>query len=58
MNRPIKANVFNTNHTKGGRKSGPSHPPKNKQTVRLEINVMPRYSPTKNIPNFIPEYSE
>src|SRR5687767_13473051 len=54
----MNTNVFNINHTAGGRKSGPSHPPKYKATVRLEIRTIPTYSPTKNIPNFIPEYSE
>src|SRR5678815_1259335 len=54
----MKANVLITNHKIGGRNAGPNHPPKNKQTTSAEINVIPRYSPTKNNPNFIPEYSE
>ena len=54
----IKTNVFIKNQTTGGRNAGPSHPPKNKVTVNAEISVIPKYSPTKNIPNFILEYSE
>src|SRR6478735_3347625 len=54
----IKTNVLRVNQTSGGRNPGPSHPPKNKVTTIAEISVMPRYSPIKNIPNFIPEYSE
>jgi hypothetical protein len=57
MNNPIKANVFMKNQATGGRKEGPSHPPKNIVVVMAEISVIPRYSPIKNIPNFIPEYS-
>ena len=40
-----------------GGKNGPSHPPKKRTAITSEINVMPRYSPTKNKPNFRPEYS-
>ena len=57
MNKQINTNVFRKNQTSGG-SHGPSHPPKNNATVSAEISVMPRYSPTKNIPNFMPEYSE
>ena len=32
--------------------------PKNKVTTIEETNMIPKYSPMKNIPNFIPEYSE
>ena len=49
--------VLNKNQNIGGRKAGPSQPPKNIVAMRAEIKVMPRYSPTKNNPNFIPEYS-
>jgi len=45
------------NQITGGIGAGPSHPPKNKVAVIREMRVIPRYSPTKNIPNFIPEYS-
>ncbi len=54
----IKTNVFIRNHTTGGRKPHPSQPPKNKAVVMADTSVMPAYSPTKNIPNLIPEYSE
>jgi len=54
----MKANILIKNQTTGGRKSNPSHPPKNKAVINDEINVIPKYSPTKNNPNFIPEYSE
>src|SRR5687767_10165787 len=57
MNRQMKKNVFRENQTMGG-SHGPSHPPKNSVTIMAEISVTPRYSPTKNMPNFIPEYSE
>lgn len=46
------------NQTMGGRKENPIQPPKNKVVISAEMSVMPKYSPTKNIPNFIPEYSE
>src|SRR5678816_3167823 len=58
IKKRMKANVFRKNHTHGGRNAGPSQPPKNKVTVIAEMSVMPKYSPIKNIPNFIPEYSE
>jgi hypothetical protein len=58
MKNIINPNVFIINQTSGGRKPGPIHPPKKRQTVSVEIKVRPRYSPMKNIPNFIPEYSE
>src|SRR5262245_54157128 len=57
MNPQINTNVFRKNQTSGG-SHGPIHPPKNSATVSMEISVTPRYSPTKNIPNFMPEYSE
>src|SRR5690349_22967325 len=57
MNRPMNKNVFRKNQAHGGRNDGPSQPPKNSVTVIADIRVMPRYSPMKNIPNFIPEYS-
>src|SRR5664280_2270148 len=58
MNTQIKKKVLNKNQKTGGRNEGPSHPPKNNVEISAEIRVIPRYSPTKNIPNFIPEYSE
>jgi hypothetical protein len=58
MKKQIKNAVLKKNQNTGGRKAGPSHPPKNKVIIMDEISVTPRYSPTKNIPNFIPEYSE
>ena len=58
MKKHIKKPVFRKNHTKGGKKEGPSHPPKNNMVMSEDKSVTPRYSPTKNIPNFIPEYSE
>src|SRR5215467_12268148 len=57
MKNEIKKNVLTRNQTTGGR-TGPSQPPKNSTVMSAEINVTPRYSPTKNMPNFIPEYSE
>ena len=41
-----------------GGSTGPIQPPKKSVVIRAEISVMPRYSPTKNMPNFMPEYSE
>src|SRR5690349_8084879 len=58
MKMKMNTNILMMNQTNGGRKLGPSQPPKNKVMIKLEINMMPRYSPTKNNPNFIPEYSE
>jgi hypothetical protein len=58
INTQMKKKVFRRNQKTGGRKSGPSHPPKKSVEIIADINVTPRYSPTKNIPNFIPEYSE
>ena len=43
-------------HNTGG-SHGPSHPPRKKAVTSADISVIPRYSPTKNIANFIPEYS-
>src|SRR3954464_9819280 len=54
----MNANVFIKNHSHGGKKDGPSQPPKNIVVVIAEMSVIPKYSPMKNIPNFIPEYSE
>ena len=58
MNKQIKIAVLKKNQNAGGKNEGPNQPPKNNVTIRVEISVTPRYSPTKNIPNFIPEYSE
>ena len=58
MNTHIKKNVLNKNQNTGGRNAGPSHPPKNSVEMMADISVIPMYSPTKNMPNFIPEYSE
>ena len=44
------------NHRNPGR-PGPSQPPKNSVTISAEMSVMPRYSPTRNMPDFMPEYS-
>ena len=52
----MKTNVLSTNQTGGG-STGPSQPPKKSVTIIAEMSVMPRYSPTKNMPNFMPEYS-
>src|SRR3546814_4923285 len=38
-------------------RNGPLQPPKNSTTVMAETSTMPTYSPTKNMPNFMPEYS-
>ena len=56
MKNKTKKLVFSKNHTIGGKK-GPCHPPKNKVTIIAEINNTPRYSPIKNMPNFMLEYS-
>src|SRR5699024_3331876 len=58
MNRITKTNILIKNHTTGGKNDGHNHPPKNNTVIKEEINKIPKYSPTKNIPNFIPEYSE
>src|SRR3546814_17106365 len=39
-------------------RNGPLQPPKNSTTVMAETSTMPTYSPTKNMPNFMPEYSD
>jgi hypothetical protein len=57
MNRLINANILIRNQTIGGN-TGPSHPPKKSVAIIAEIKVIPMYSPTKNNPNFILEYSE
>ena len=57
MNNEMKKNVLSRNQTIGG-STGPSQPPKNNTVISAEISVTPRYSPTKNMPNFMPEYSE
>ena len=44
------------NQTAGG-SQGPCQPPKNSTVIMAEIRMTPRYSPTKNMPNFMPEYS-
>jgi len=53
----MKKKVLIRNQTTPGR-TGPSQPPKKKTVIMAEIKVTPMYSPTKNMPNFIPEYSE
>jgi hypothetical protein len=53
----IKANAFVENQTIGGKNAGPNQPPKNRTVISEEIRTSPKYSATKNIPNFIPEYS-
>ncbi len=58
MNMQIKNAVLKKNQNAGGKKAGPSQPPKKRVAMRAEIRVTPIYSPTKNMPNFIPEYSE
>src|SRR5277367_3000512 len=57
MNMQMKNIVFAANH-KGAGSHGPSQPPKNNNEMVAEIRVTPMYSPTKNMPNFMPEYSE
>ena len=57
MNTRMKNSSFSPNHTMPG-STGPIQPPKNSVTIMAETTVTPTYSPTKNMPNFIPEYSE
>src|SRR4051794_1992583 len=57
MNRQMNTRVLMPNHIAGGR-TGPNHPPQYKSEMAAETRVTPMYSPTKNIPNFILEYSE
>ena len=52
----MKNSVLRRNQTQR-RQPRAQPPPKNSVTISAEISVMPRYSPTKNMPNFIPEYS-
>ncbi len=52
----MKKTSLTRNHSSGGN-TGPSQPPKNSVTIIAEMRRMPRYSPTKNMPNFMPEYS-
>ena len=56
MKKPRKKDVFSKNQIIGG-KNGPCQPPKKRTVIIAEIKIIPRYSPMKNIPNFIPEYS-
>jgi hypothetical protein len=58
MKMQIKMAVLKKNQNAGGKNAGPSQPPKKRVAMSAEIRVTPIYSPTKNIPNFIPEYSE
>src|SRR5690606_20641388 len=54
--RPIQIRPLST----GGPMSQPngaSQPPKNSTGMSMDISSMPMYSPTKNRPNFMPEYS-
>ncbi len=52
----LSANQRNPSH--GSRSTnGPCQPPKNSVVSSADTNTMPTYSPTKNIPNFMPEYS-
>ena len=58
----MKNKVLIINQNAGGkmvkpRFKGASQPPKNKQVINAEISTTLTYSPMKNIPNFIPEYS-
>lgn len=57
MKKQMNRNVLMKNQKIGGRKSGPSQPPKKIVVIIDEISINPRYSPTMNMPNFIPEYS-
>jgi len=57
IKKQIKPNDLRKNQMIGGRKAGPSHPPKKIVTIMHEIRIRPRYSPTINMPNFMPEYS-
>src|SRR5579871_3238952 len=57
MKNPRKKNVLMKYHTMPG-SSGPCQPPKNNTVIMEEISRIPMYSPTKNMPNFMPEYSE
>src|SRR5579883_2400732 len=57
MKNEMKKNILMRNQTTGG-STGPSQPPKNRIAIRDEMRMIPRYSPTKNMPNFMPEYSE
>ncbi|MCY1563469.1 hypothetical protein D9M68_1010780 [compost metagenome] len=60
MNSMMKNAVFRANQMNGicGRMpNGPCQPPKNRVTSSAEMNTMPMYSPTKNMPHFIPAYS-
>ena len=56
MNIIMKNAVFSANQMKGGN-HGPFQPPKNSVTISAETVTIPMYSPTKNRPNFMPEYS-
>ena len=53
----MKNMVLAPNQTAGGN-TGPSQPPKKSSEIVAEIRMTPMYSPTKNMPNFMPEYSE
>ena len=53
----MNANTFTRNHTRGG-SHGPIQPPKNKTVIIGGDQCDAKVFPTKNIPNFMPEYSE
>src|SRR6056297_3456250 len=55
-NSATNAPVLMQNHKSGG-SHGPCQPPKNSVTIIAEVTTTPTYSPTKNMPNFMPEYS-
>ncbi|MOA33666.1 hypothetical protein D3C78_1549800 [compost metagenome] len=60
MNSMMKNAVFRANQTNdscGRMPNGPCQPPKNRVTSSAEIRMMPMYSPTKNMPHFMPAYS-
>ena len=57
MKLQTKKAVLSVNQTMGGRKAGPSQPPKNSVTIMAEERITPMYSPTMMRPNFIDEYS-
>ena len=62
INMVIKNRVLIMNQKAGGingisRLKGASQPPKNRHVINAEIKTTLTYSPIKNIPNFMPEYS-
>ncbi|MNJ73985.1 hypothetical protein D3C77_708590 [compost metagenome] len=57
MKRPVlSANQKNDSHGRVSR-NGPCQPPKNSVVSSAEMVTMPMYSPTKNMPHFMPAYS-